>query len=89
MDFLVGFSTEADIQGVTDAREFITLPSFRGGLALIKFESPVGIISPTEGGISSWPEAVQYLLRSYDQSTHVSVAIKDLRKTQQKQDEEQ
>lgn len=45
--------------------------------------------SSQEGGVSCWPEAVQYLLRSYAQSTYISRAINDLRSIKQEPGEDE
>lgn len=49
----------------------------------------MGIIVPVEGGVSSGPKAVEYLLRSYAKSTNINTSIQDLRKSEQKPDEEE
>ena len=85
--FLARFVKEANIQQISEAQAFLDLPAFLGGLAKMEYDAGVEQLAPEEGGVSSWPEAVNYLLRSYAQNNHISDAINDLRATQQKPNE--
>lgn len=61
-------------------QDLIDLPTFRTSFAKSQYETEVQMIAPEERGVSRWPEVAQYLLRNYDQSTHIAVAIIYLRK---------
>ena len=67
----------------------MSLPYFLDGFALSQYESGIEMVAPEEGGVSSWPEAVQYLLKNYAQNQHISNAITDLRDTRQYADEDE
>lgn len=69
---------------MSEAHAFIALHSFLTGFAQSQYEAGIDVSLLEEGGISRWPEAVQYLLRSYAQSTYISSAISDLRNNQQR-----
>ena len=47
------------------------------------------MVPPEEGGVSCWPEAVQYLLKNYAQNQHISAAISELRGTRQTESEDE
>jgi len=89
IDFLTRLVREANIQGFSEAQMFLALPAFLEGKALSHYESGIEFVPPEEGGVSCWPEAVQYFLRSYAGNQNISAAEKDLRATQQKDDEEE
>lgn len=78
VDFLTSFVREANIQKISEAEAVVALPSFQKVFASAQFEAGVEIASPEKGGISDWPEAVQYLSRNYAQSPRTSSAISDL-----------
>ena len=83
LDFLARFVREANIQEMSEAQAFLALPHFLDGFAKSQYEAGVELVKPRLGGVSSWPESVQYLLRNYAQSGHISSAISDLRAIQQ------
>lgn len=68
---------------MSEEQAYIALPEFITQFAKIQYEAGSQIMYAGEGGISRWPEAVQYLLRNYDQSTHVATDIMDLREIRQ------
>lgn len=87
LDFLARYVKEANIQAMSEAQAFIALPSFLIGFAKSQYEAGVQLTSPDEGGVTSWPEAVQYLLRNYAHSTYIPSAISDLRSVRQSHSE--
>lgn len=78
LDFLARFVREEKIQTMSEEQAFISFPSVLTGFSKIQFEAGAQVLSAGDGGVASWPEAVQYLLRNYAQSTHISAAITDL-----------
>jgi len=84
LDFLSRFVREAEIQEMSEAQALLALPSFLNGFAKSQYEAAERV-NPQDGGIGSWPEAVQYLLRNYAQNKYISSAIRDLRDTRQKE----
>lgn len=87
LDFLSRFVAEADILRMSEAQAYIALPYFLTGLAEDQFNSVRGSTRASEGGVTCWPEAVQYLLRSYATGNAIQGAILALRDTKQKADE--
>lgn len=77
--FLTRLVREGNIQEMSEAQAIAALPSFLDGFAKSQYETGAETVFPEEGGISSWPEAVQYRLRNYAQSSTISLAIADLR----------
>lgn len=63
VDFLTPFVGEADIINMSEAQDFIALPNFLADFAKTKFRTYFKGWSRC-GGITSWPEAFQYLFRT-------------------------
>lgn len=68
----------ANIQEMSKAQAFLALSSFLTGNAGSQYEAGVEMVSPEKGGVSSWPEAVHYLVRNYAQLSGDTSAIFDL-----------
>lgn len=90
LKFLARFVREADVLRMSEAQAFIALPHFLTGFALSQFEavrdtSVIGDI----GGVNCWPEAVQYLLRSYATSSEIQKALLDLSNIRQSSGEDE
>ena len=79
LDFLARFVKEADIQDMTEAQAYLALPKFLGGLAQSQFEMTTNLGEAEGGGVTCWPEAVQYLLRNYATASAITKALSDLR----------
>ncbi|CAN8070507.1 unnamed protein product [Agarophyton chilense] len=84
IEFLNRFVAEADTLEMSEPQAFLSLPHFLKGFALEQYRSVCGSLTADEGGVTSWPEAVQYLLRSYSTSNAIRQAILDLRDVTQK-----
>ena len=69
---------------MSEAQAYIAVPYFLRGHAEQQFNAVRGSSSAREGGVTCWPEAVQYLLRSYAKSSAIRGAILDLRDTRQR-----
>ena len=67
LDFLARMVTEADMLDMSEAQAFVALPCFLKGTVRTQYDSNLTGGSGL-GGVSCWPEAVQYLLRTY--ATH-------------------
>ena len=89
LDFLVRFCKEADTQGMSEAQAYLAVPYFLKGFALNQFESVTETATSSEGGVTCWPEAVQYLLRSYATSTNLQQALLELRDIRQRSGEDE
>ena len=83
LDFLAKIVREFNIQGMKESQAFRVLPDFLSGFARNQFRSVSETMHPDQGGIDSWPEAVQWLLRSYATNNAVRTAILELRDVQQ------
>lgn len=83
-EFLSRFVVEANTLRISEAQAFVALPHFLRKLALEQYRAVSGSLNADEGGVTSWPEAVQYLLRSYATSNAIRGAILDLRDVTQK-----
>ncbi len=81
LNFLARFVEEADTIRMTEAQAFIALPHFLTGQAENEFRSSRN--SANSGGVSCWPEAVQYLLETYATSSSIRDAVNLLRDIRQ------
>ena len=79
LDFLRRFFGEAEQLAMSEDQAYIALPFFLEGEAKIHYEAVLDTISEGEGGVTCWPEAVQYLLRSYATANHIRAAVLALR----------
>lgn len=78
IDFLERFMLETYFQKLSDAQAIVVLPTFPVEFAKSQYETVVELVSTEGGGVSSWPEAVQYLWRSYAESFHINGTIDNL-----------
>ena len=86
-EFLSRFVNEADTLKMTEAQAFITLPHFLDGTAETQCHTNLSSGS-RYGGVTCWPGAVQYLLRTYATPTTMREALENLRNIRQKPDED-
>ncbi|CAN8070210.1 unnamed protein product [Agarophyton chilense] len=87
LHFLARFVAEADILGMNEGQAYIALPYLLRGLAEDQYHSVRGTSRASEGGVTCWPEAVQYLLSSNATNPAIQQAIRGLRDTRQRPDE--
>ena len=87
IDFLKRFVKEADIQLMLEAQAYLALPSFLDGVALTHYQATCESLDADEGGVTCWPEAVNYLLRSFATSNAISEAVRALREIRQRPNE--
>ena len=83
LDFLVRYSEECEALGMSEAQALIILPSFLKGNAKKLYATA------RRGGINSWCEAVQWLLRTYAKSQVIRDGVIAFRNCQQKPDEDE
>ena len=86
MDFLARFTEECDILGMTEGQCFMALPKFLGENSATQYRACHH--GGHDGGITAWPEAVQYFLRTYATPGAIIRATSDLRTIRQLQDED-
>lgn len=87
LEFLSRFADEADTLEMSEAQAFIALPYFLKGNAASQFRSVKTTSSRASGGVSAWPEAVQYLLHTYATPCAIREAIQVLRSISQRSGE--
>lgn len=80
-DFLTRFVEEADTIGMSEGQAFVALPHFLTGTASQQFRASKN--SSRSGGVSSWPEAVQYFIRTYATPATLREAVEQLRNLKQ------
>ena len=83
LDFLRRFIGEAEQLAMSEDQAYITLPFFLKGEAKSHYEAVMDTTSEGEGGVTCWPEEVQYLLRSYATANHIRAAVLALRDVRQ------
>ena len=85
-DFLTRFVNEADMLNMSEAQAFIALPTFLADPAETQFRTTLSGAS-RRGGVTCWPEAVQYLLRTYATAFAMREVLADLRNIKQNANE--
>lgn len=83
LNFLLRFVRDAIIQAMTEDQVLKALQCFQIGFARSQYMANVERVCPKEGSVTSWTEAVQFLLRSYAQNMQISAAFRDLRAVRQ------
>ena len=84
LDLLRRFCDEANTLNMSEAQAYVALSYFLKGFALDQFQTVKDAYAASEGGVTCWPEAVQYLIRSYATSNAIGEAIISLRNIRQK-----
>ena len=84
LHFLARFVTEADTLEMSEGQAYLALPHFLRGMAEAEFRSTAD--TPV-GGVTCWPEAVNYLLRSYATNEAIQTALLALRDVRQRDGE--
>ena len=86
-DFLMKFVEEADTLRVSEAHAFLILPKVITGRADRQLRSVRN--GSRSGGVTCWPEAVNYLLRTYATAAAIRNACNDFRNIRQQVREEE
>ena len=68
---------------MSEGQAFIALPKLLTGFAKDQYDAVRGSADSSEGGVSNWPEAVQYLLHSHAISAAINEAVSSLRDIKQ------
>lgn len=74
---------------MSEAQAFVTLQSFLEGCTISQYNAMVDMPLSTELGVTCRPEAVQYLFTNYAWAKSNTKAVKDLRDTKQKWEEDE
>lgn len=77
-DFLTRFHRIANILEMSKGQALIAFSFFLKGIAKSQDEAGAEIVSPDDGGVSSWLEFVKNFLRNYVQLSRISSGIGDL-----------
>lgn len=83
LDFLGHTTRRASIQKMSEFQVFLTLSSLLEGFAPSQYVAIVGRTPSTEGRITYWPEAEQYLLANYEKPKIITKAVQGHPKTRQ------
>ena len=86
-DFLARFAEECYTLKMSEGQAFVALPHFLKGRAETQYRASANSIGT--GGVAYWPEAVQYLLRSYATPAAIRRATKELNSITQIWDEDE
>ena len=89
LDFLLRFVCEAEQVAMSEEQAYIALPFFLKGAAKSHFDSAMGTTSEGEGGVTCWPEAMQFLLRSFATANNIRAAVLALRDVRQHPQEDE
>ena len=71
--FLTRFKEEADLNGLTEAQALIDLPRYLKDEASLAFQTAQS--GGYSGGVSSWPEAVHFLLTTYSKPSAMGETV--------------
>ena len=85
LNFLTRFVEEADIIKMTEAQALLALPHYLMDSAETQFRA--SIKGARSGGITSFPEAIQYLLRTYATPSALREAVNAVRDIRQQANE--
>ena len=89
LQFLRTFKTQCDFNGITEGCAVLILPRFLEETALETYQSAVDYTGVGMGGVSSYPEAVHYLLQRFASDLHLEPAIERFEALRQRDDEEE
>ena len=88
LDFLATFVSDAETLGYTEEQAYLVLPFLLSGFAKDQFLSAKGV-SRRDGGIQAWPDAVQFLLRSFATNEAIQSALTMLKDISQRDGEDE
>lgn len=88
-NFLPHFAAEADTLERNGTQAYVAFPNFLCEFALDQYRAVPSSLTVDEGGVTNWPEALQYLLQSYASANAIRTANLALRDIVQKPDEDE
>ena len=83
ISFLDHFKRECDANHISEGAALLCLPKFLDGDAFISFDANESIGSEDIGGFSSYPAAVNFLLRSYASDANIEAAVDEFESIRQ------
>ena len=88
LKFLAEFTRECDAHGISEPQAYNLIPYFMDKQATDGLQSVTdGTEDQSEGGVSTWPQVVNYLLGTYATNDNIAKAVEDLLRLRQKTDE--
>ncbi len=89
LTFLAAFKEKADPNRISEVSAKLVLRYCMAGKAKMAFSAAlhVNAVDSLSMGIRTWPEAVQWLLRTYAKDSYIQRAVQDLRALRQKDGE--
>ena len=88
LSFLSRFKQQMDNNKLSEGAACLICPNFLGGDAKEVYENNFEL-PEEEGGFNSWPEAVQFLLKSYAKDRHIEEALASLDDIKQMSEEKE
>ena len=87
LDFLSRFVEEADMLSMNEGQAYLVLPHYLSGSADTQFRAMRS--GARSGGISCWPELVQYFLSTYATPSAMREAVNNIRTLKQRAGEDE
>jgi len=87
ISFLDHFKRECDMNRISEGAALLCLPKFLDGDAFISFDANQSIGFEDVGGFSTYPAAVNYLLRTYASDVNIEAAVDAFESIQQDEKE--
>ncbi len=87
LDFLSRFVEEADMLNMNEGQAYLILPHYLSGSADTQFRAMRS--GARSGGISCWPELVQYFLSTYATPSAMREAVNNIRTLKQRMGEDE
>ena len=88
LKFLATFVKESDAHGISEPQAFVLLPYFMEGMAYdMLLAATSGSEDPSEGGVTCWPQAINFLLATFSTDTVIQSSPDDLREVTQQYSE--
>ena len=75
ISYLDHFKRECDMNNISEGAALYLLPKFLDGKAFLAYDANVSIGSEDLGGFSSYPAAVNFLLRTFASDTHIEAGV--------------
>lgn len=75
LQFLTAFKNELDSNGLSEGAALLLCPKFLIGDPLEAYNGQFDLLQGDQDGFTTWPEAVQFLLRTYAKDTYIEDAL--------------
>ena len=88
LSFLTSFKQQMDANRLSEGAALLICPSFLDGDAKESYENNFDL-PPDQGGFTTWPQAVQFLLRTFAKDAYIEEALVSLDELRQDPDEKE